>query len=103
MFIIVSSGKVTVIFKNNLILRYVIKIFLSFFILGYDDRTWEPSKNLDNCIEILKEYKLAVKSRRQQEEKNKKSPAAKGTSFINQNQRVVSVKNARTINYVKVD
>ncbi|CAB5203051.1 M-phase phosphoprotein 8-like isoform X1 [Rhizophagus irregularis DAOM 181602=DAOM 197198] len=68
---------------------------------GYDDRTWEPSKNLDNCIEILKEYKLAVKSRRQQEEKNKKSPAAKGTSFINQNQRIVSVKNARTINYVK--
>lgn len=74
--------------------------FLCFFILGYDDRTWEPSKNLDNCPEIIKEYKLAVKSRRQQEEQNKKSPGAKGTGFINQ--RVVSVKNARTINYVKV-
>ncbi|GBB91074.1 hypothetical protein RclHR1_01820003 [Rhizophagus clarus] len=68
---------------------------------GYDDRTWEPSKNLNNCPDILKEYKLTIKSKRQQEEQNKKSPTTKGTGFINQDQRVVSVKNARTINYVK--
>jgi hypothetical protein len=68
--------------------------------LGYDERTWEPSRNLDNCLEKLKEYKLAVKSRRQQDEKNKESSTEKETRV--DDQRVVSVKNAKTINYKKV-
>jgi hypothetical protein len=56
--------------------------------LGYDERTWEPSQNLDNCYEKLEEYTLA-------KSKNKVLSATKEI-------KVVSLKNARTINYKKV-
>ena len=79
-------------------------IIFSFFVLGYNERTWEPSQNLDNCPEMLKEYMLAVKLKRQEQKKAKKAQhdEEQSTNTTRFNQRVVSKKNAKAINYKKV-
>ncbi|CAI2176388.1 1009_t:CDS:10 [Funneliformis geosporum] len=70
---------------------------------GYDERTWEPTSNLNNCSEKLQEYKLFIRGQRQEQNKTKKGEHdddASATTKSN-NQRVVSKKDAKTINYKK--
>ncbi|CAG8451728.1 13032_t:CDS:2 [Funneliformis caledonium] len=67
---------------------------------GYDERTWEPSQNLNNCKEKLHEYKLGVRGR-QEPNKLKKGERDddSSTTTKSSNQRVVAKKDAKTINY----